>query len=1145
MADITQKLGFDAQGAITNLSALTGKLNEANGALTKIQRTAAGEAFAGTSKSLDKAKKKANELTVSWKTMVRVVQTQIVVRGIQAAIQTMKEAVESARQLGLAIAEIQTISGRGLSSGALTKEIIDLSATISSTPLDLAEGLYQTLSNQVVKAGEALKFTAEASKLATITTAETADAVNALSSVMNSYGLAAEQTEHIAGTLFKTVELGRLRLSEIANVIGRVTPLTAEMGITWEETAASIAVMTRQGVRADTAITQLRAVVSKLLKPTKEMNALYRKWGVQDGKQAVETFGGLRGVLLKLSEETGGSSAEMAELFRRIRAIVGQMSLMTDNGKLLADTMLGISEGTKAATQAWGDFIKSDAHVLTLEMQKFDNAVTELGTTAIPALGVALSALNTLVEGMGLSLRQVFGLGADAANEASDVYRKHTINNEKEIDTQRASFAENQRERFKGLTEVMSQFYAVVGQKDVQFSNLRDTGVKVSTAVLIDSIRTVSQAYEDGVGKLKSLSDSLAKAIESNDKGRIQNQEKLQSRKLKNELEGAKNNNAKIRILQRELNNQEIKAREAISKIDASPESRNQALQENKKSLALSDQILALKKIAGSKGAAINQERKSLRLIERTDGILELSNKKMKDGKGHIDDQTSASVKRLAAYLKLEKERKALVEGGDLSAEGPLQANAEAALAAIDAQMKKIVGDEANGALFLKSLGLETGLDLLQTGLSAALDNSHKDWKAEVDRLDAELASRQFKISVALDLGGESQRAAQALGRERPKGGDVQTFQRGTSEEAKKALNDNAQRQQDILTVGTAITRNEKTINELMGNRTEVLEGGVTALIKQEGLQGALLKTVRLHISGTVAEVTKLNDTYRKAVITQKTGIPVSAELIQQMETQTTELEKRGILTANEAAQYTEIHGLIRRNNSELKERDKLKGDLLSSTDVQTYEALFHVQEASARALKKGGDAAGIMKTNLSEAKKVMADFPLTAGSATQSLSEMSETANSTATHTASIGTAAAGSVAAVDSLATAYERLAAAKAKAAAASGGEGAPATDYHGGPLRYYADGGPARGQDNVPAMLSRGETVINSRNSKRFYSELNAMNQGSQPVYREQGGPVTNVGDVNVTVKGGETSQQTVREIGHALRREFQRGNVKLR
>ena len=82
------------------------------------------------------------------------------------------------------------------------------------------------------------------------------------------------------------------------------------------------------------------------------------------------------------------------------------------------------------------------------------------------------------------------------------------------------------------------------------------------------------------------------------------------------------------------------------------------------------------------------------------------------------------------------------------------------------------------------------------------------------------------------------------------------------------------------------------------------------------------------------------------------------------------------------------------------------------------------------------------------------------------------------------------------------------------------------------------------DKIPAYLSRGETVVNRKQSARFFSELNAMNQGSRPVYREQGGSVTNVGDVNVTVQGGNTSQQTVREIGRALRREIQRGTIKL-
>ena len=77
-----------------------------------------------------------------------------------------------------------------------------------------------------------------------------------------------------------------------------------------------------------------------------------------------------------------------------------------------------------------------------------------------------------------------------------------------------------------------------------------------------------------------------------------------------------------------------------------------------------------------------------------------------------------------------------------------------------------------------------------------------------------------------------------------------------------------------------------------------------------------------------------------------------------------------------------------------------------------------------------------------------------------------------------------------------------------------------------------------------MLSPGEFVVNARSAKNFFSELNAINSGSKPVFREQGGPVTNVGDINVTVQGGESTQQSARDIAYALRREINRGTITL-
>jgi TP901 family phage tail tape measure protein len=479
MADVVQKMLFDASQAISELDKLNGKLNEANTALGAMQG-GSGRGVAAldkVEKKTEKTKKKTEELTISWQTMIRVLATQVLVRGLNAVTQGLQDAVESARLLGIAIEEIRTIDSAGRGAEQLSSEILNLSDAIGKAPVDLAEGLYQTLSNQVVAAGDALQFTAEAAKLATVTASETGDAVNALSSVMNSYSMEAGQAEHVAGTLFKTIELGRLRLNEIANVIGRVTPLTSELGIAWEETAASIAVMTRQGVRADTAITQLRAVVTRLIKPTDD------KWGVDDGKQAIATFGGLTGVLKKLEGETGNSSEGMADLLRNVRAITGALGIMVDDGELVAKVMGQIAEGTEAASNAWEQFRQSDAQKLTQSVQQFQNSMSRLGTQVLPAVNGAMAVLNGFIEAETkgiMALTGQFTPAVKAANLYADAFQRGAAESEK-ISKAMANVDED---RWDKLSKAANLYYAEANKKERELAKIRDNSIKQATKVL-------------------------------------------------------------------------------------------------------------------------------------------------------------------------------------------------------------------------------------------------------------------------------------------------------------------------------------------------------------------------------------------------------------------------------------------------------------------------------------------------------------------------------------------------------------------------------------------------------------------------------------------------------------------------------------
>jgi hypothetical protein len=69
-------------------------------------------------------------------------------------------------------------------------------------------------------------------------------------------------------------------------------------------------------------------------------------------------------------------------------------------------------------------------------------------------------------------------------------------------------------------------------------------------------------------------------------------------------------------------------------------------------------------------------------------------------------------------------------------------------------------------------------------------------------------------------------------------------------------------------------------------------------------------------------------------------------------------------------------------------------------------------------------------------------------------------------------------------------------------------------------------------------------VNARAARNFFPQLQAINAGQQPIYRDQGGAVTNIGDINVTVQGGDNSSQTIREIASGLRRELKRKTARI-
>jgi TP901 family phage tail tape measure protein len=345
--------------------------------------------------NLKKGKQHVEEISISWQGLVRILEVQILHSAIARLINGLEQAATQARQFSIQVAEIQTISQTAqLSTTQWEQGILRLAEAFGKTPADVAAGAYDAISNQVTKGAETFQFLDQALKLSITTQATTANSVNLLSSVINAYNLEASKAAEISAVFFKAVDIGRFKVEDLANNFGHTAVLANSLGVSYQEVAASISLLTRNGISADEAQTQLSNLFIRMVKPTEEMKTLFEEWGVASAEAAVKTFGFFE-VLRKFNQATGRGDRfqEIGRIFENIRAIRGFEGLSSDLNRL-----------------------EDDFNQITTATGEFDNAVKIVADSTGKRMEKELQEINSVLLQFGDSLNktaldgtQIFG----------------------------------------------------------------------------------------------------------------------------------------------------------------------------------------------------------------------------------------------------------------------------------------------------------------------------------------------------------------------------------------------------------------------------------------------------------------------------------------------------------------------------------------------------------------------------------------------------------------------------------------------------------------------------------------------------------------------------------------------------------------
>ncbi len=209
-----------------------------------------------------------------------------------------------------------------------------MAMTYGQSTETLSKGLYDILSASIPaeKAISFLETSVRAAEAGFVQAELTADA---LTTVINAYGLSAGKAGDISDWFFSIVEKGKTTMAQLAPVIGLVLPLSKKLGISLEEVGASLTVMTRAGIDTNIAVTSLRSIMGAFLKPTKDLSKATKEWGFESAQAAMKQLG-MAGVLEKLSkvEET-----RLPRMIEEKRALTGLLTLLDKKNEFVEDSI--------------------------------------------------------------------------------------------------------------------------------------------------------------------------------------------------------------------------------------------------------------------------------------------------------------------------------------------------------------------------------------------------------------------------------------------------------------------------------------------------------------------------------------------------------------------------------------------------------------------------------------------------------------------------------------------------------------------------------------------------------------------------------------------------------------------------------------
>ncbi|MDH3579980.1 MAG: phage tail tape measure protein, partial [Hyphomicrobiales bacterium] len=318
---------------------------------------------------------------------------------VAAAARLVTGSINQSLDFSKAIGEVGTL---GQDMDATAAKAREFAKTFGTDAAGQVKAFYQTFSAGASTLAEASTTLEAANKLAIGGATDVTTAVDGLTSIMNAYGDAAGSATDVSDTLFVAMKAGKTTIEELSSSLGRVTPLAAAAGVSFDEVAAAVAALTKGGITTRQAVTSLQQTISNIIKPSSEAAKEANRLGIEFNAAALKAQG-FQGFMESTIEAAGGNVESLGKLFGSVEALTGVMALAGQAGLDFSDILDDMKNKAGSTEQAFETMSDSFDRKWSIAVAKAQDIGLTFGdallTVLVPAMTLLADNIDLVISG--------------------------------------------------------------------------------------------------------------------------------------------------------------------------------------------------------------------------------------------------------------------------------------------------------------------------------------------------------------------------------------------------------------------------------------------------------------------------------------------------------------------------------------------------------------------------------------------------------------------------------------------------------------------------------------------------------------------------------------------------------------------------